>query len=64
MTREFIDKVERKRIVDTRKYRYVFGGEYYTAWIKRIEIAKLDTVAAYDGSGWEIVWSEDREEHW
>ena len=64
MTREFIKKVEREGIVDTKKYRYVFSGlGAAVALIERIEIKKLDTISAYNGHGWKIVWIEVMEEH-
>ncbi len=57
MKKEFIDRITRERIVDTRKYRYVIK-ECYNAteqWaeIRRLPLEDLDTTAAIDG--WETV---------
>lgn len=53
MTREFLNKIRRLGVYDTRKYRYVTRvcGEYLH--VERIRINALDTVAAMDP--WEVV---------
>lgn len=51
MKKEFMDKVIKEGIVDTRNYRYMFDTEI--GCIKRIEIRLLDT--PYVREGWEIV---------
>ena len=59
MTKNFIDRVLKERIVDTRNYRYVVKECYNAdeAWgeIRRLPIADLGTTAAIDG--WETVWT-------
>jgi len=60
MTKDFIKRVKREMIVDTRRYRYVggeVGGEYT---IKRIDIDLLDRTAALDRKSWQIVYREER----
>ena len=50
MTQEFIDRIMRERIVDTRNYRYIVteqhDAERQWAEIKRLPLDKLDTTAA------------------
>lgn len=59
MTKTFINRVLKERIVDTRNYRYVVKECYNIdeAWeeIRRLPIEDLDTTAAIDG--WETVWT-------
>jgi len=71
MKKEFIEKVLRERIVDTKQYRYVAKVKDGKQYINRLPVADLDTTAAIDG--WETVWSEkmkqyrikdDRRESW
>lgn len=60
MTKDFIKRVKREMIVDTRRYRYVggeAGGEYT---IKRIDVDLLDRTAALDRKNWKIVYREER----
>lgn len=57
MKRDFIERVIRERVVDTRKYRYTIKErqtvtEQY-AEIRRLPLSDLDTTAAIDG--WETV---------
>ena len=53
MKKEFIERVIREYIVDTRKYRYIYQIDGDVARIKRIERFLLGTIAAYDR--WEVV---------
>ena len=57
MTKEFIRKVIREFIVDTKTYRYirkdVNGATEQWMEIRRIPLSALDTTAAIDG--WETV---------
>jgi hypothetical protein len=57
MTKEFIDRVIREGIVDTKTYRYIrkdmTGATEQWVEIRRLPIDKLDTTAAIDG--WETV---------
>lgn len=53
MKKEFIEKVIREGIVDTKDYRYICKGNT----IKRLPIASLDTTTAIDG--WETVYTMD-----
>ena len=47
MKKEFIKKCfSNPGIVDTKKYRYVSNGTEKNGTIKRIELYKLDTIAA------------------
>ena len=59
MTKAFIDRVLKERIVDTRNYRYIVAECYNVdeAWgeIRRLPINDLDTTAAIDA--WETVWT-------
>lgn len=58
MKKDFVRRVKREGIVDTRKYRYAggeAGGEYT---IKRIDIDLLDRPAALDRNKWQIVYRE------
>lgn len=52
MTKNFIDKVITKRIVDTKNYRYVLDCRRGT--IRRLPIKYLDTTKAE--TEWEIVY--------
>lgn len=54
MTKEFLNKVKREGIVDTKNYRYVHIGYGYKELIKRLPIDWLDTTLAIDG--WEIIY--------
>ena len=56
LSKEFIAKVIRESIVDTRKYRYVHKEYCYHECIMRLPIEYLGTTKAIDG--WEIVWEE------
>lgn len=51
MKKEFIDKIIKEGVVDTKKYRYMLDTEI--GCIKRIEARLLDTL--YVREGWEIV---------
>lgn len=51
MKKDFIERVKKERIVDTKTYRYVVDEEM--GQIKRLPIKNLDTTAAIDG--WESV---------
>lgn len=53
MKKEFIEKVIREGIVDTKKYRYIYDPICEVAYIKRLKRSLLGTTAAY--SGWEVV---------
>lgn len=53
MTKEFLKKVIKEKIVDTPKYRYVYQPYPDRAEIQRLPIDCLDTTDAIDG--WEIV---------
>lgn len=55
MKKEFLERVRRERVVDTRKYRYVLDTDIRLErpLIKRLPIEELDTTAAIDG--WEVV---------
>lgn len=57
MKKEFVERVIRERIVDTKDYRYVVEecSGFNEQWleIRRIKLADLDTTAAIDG--WETV---------
>lgn len=55
MKKEFWERVKWKKIVDTRKYRYVLDDDISLErlLIKRLPIEDLDTTAAIDG--WEVV---------
>lgn len=49
MKPEFIEKVIRERIVDTKSYRYVYKCFADHAEIRRIRISDLETTAAING---------------
>lgn len=53
MTREFLDKVKRLGVYDTRNYRYIARacGEYMH--IERLPLKDLDTMSAFDE--WDVV---------
>ena len=53
MKKEFVDKVIKNGVVDTKKYRYVYSVSAEKAEIRRIDINLLDTTGTIDG--WEIV---------
>lgn len=53
MTKTFVARVIRERIVDTRTYRYTVKDCGDHAEIRRLPLDCLDTTAAIDG--WEIV---------
>lgn len=57
MTKAFVDRIMRERIVDTATYRYIVTEKHdqnkQWAEIKRLPLDKLDTAAAIDG--WEVV---------
>lgn len=53
MKKEFVDKVIKNGVVDTKKYRYVYSASAEKAEIRRIAIGLLDTTATIDG--WETV---------
>ena len=53
MKPEFIEKVIRERIVDTKAYRYIYKTFADHAEIQRIRISDLGTTAAING--WETV---------
>lgn len=59
MKKEFIAKVIREGIVDTKTYRYtahlVNGADEQYTEIRRLPLADLDTTAALDP--WEVVWT-------
>lgn len=57
MKKEFIERVIRERVVDTKTYRYIVKDCYDAteqwAEIRRLPLADLNTTAAIDG--WETV---------
>lgn len=53
MKKEFIERVIKEGVVDTRKYCYTYKVKGGVASIKRIERFLLGTIAAYDR--WEVV---------
>lgn len=53
MKKDFIERVKREGIVDTKGYRYVVDNE--NGQIKRLPLEDLDTTAAIDS--WEVVAS-------
>lgn len=54
MTKAFVEKIKREKVVDTRKYRYILEENVdKTPCIKRLPKIDLDTTAAIDG--WETV---------
>ena len=57
--KDFIERVRRDGIVDTRKYRYIArevnGPSEQHLEIRRIPLDCLDTTAALDRSNWETV---------
>lgn len=56
MKKEFIKKCfSNPGIVDTKKYRYVSNGTEKSGTIKRIELYKLDTIAAL--TDWKTVYN-------
>ena len=55
MTYEFLKRVLREKIVDTRKYRYTLRETYLCYDIVRLPIEYLDTPKAYEP--WELVRS-------
>lgn len=52
MTKNFVNRVEKEYIVDTKNYRYKFETGNRGARILRISLDKLDTTAAING--WEV----------
>ena len=60
MKKEFVEKVKREGIVDTKSYRYrtaiCNGARTQKLQILRLPIEGLDTTAAIDG--WEVVYEE------
>lgn len=58
MKKEFVKKVMRELIVDTRKYRYICADFCDRSEIRRLPIEYLDTTAALDG--WETVQIIDK----
>lgn len=60
MKKEFVEKVKREQIVDTRNYRYRTaiwnGARTQKLQILRLPIEDLGTTAAIDG--WEVVYEE------
>lgn len=63
MTQEFINKVIRESMVDTKQYRYMTSTQntldHQYQVIKRLPIASLETTDAIDG--WEIVWDNKQD---
>jgi len=59
MTKAFVKRVKREKVVDTRNYRYIGGeapgGDYE---ISRLPIDYLDRTAALDKSNWKVVYRE------
>lgn len=53
MTKNFVERIIREGIVDSRKYRYTCFENFGEIIIKRIPLIYLDTTAVYDG--WEYV---------
>lgn len=53
LTRTFIEKVIYEKIVDTKKYRYVYDSSI--GKIKRINIEYVGTTKCYDISNWQCV---------
>ena len=58
MKKEFVEKVMRELIVDTRKYRYIFADCCDRSEIRRLPLEYLDRTAALDG--WETVQIIDK----
>lgn len=60
MKKEFVEKVKREGIVDTKSYRYRTairnGADAQKLQILRLPIEDLDTTSAIDG--WEVVYEE------
>ena len=57
MKKEFIRRIFREGVVDTRKYRYVIKWCAYGTYgeIRRIPLKYLDTTKALDKDNWELV---------
>ena len=55
MKEDFLKRVLREKIVDTRKYRYTLQETYLCTDIVRLPIEYLDTPKAYEP--WELVCS-------
>lgn len=57
MKKEFIERVIREGIVDTRKYRYVIKWRGYGTCgeIRRIPLKYLDTTKALDKDNWKLM---------
>lgn len=53
MKKSFENRIKAERIVDTKRYRYVYTGTGAEAVIKRLPITWLDTTKAIDG--WEVI---------
>ena len=58
MKKEFVEKVMRELIVDTRKYRYICADCCDHSEIRRLPLEYLDTTAALDV--WETVQIIDK----
>lgn len=54
MRKDFIEKIKKEHIIDTKKYRYVFEGTWDYAYIKRLPIKYLDTTRAIND--WETIY--------
>lgn len=57
MKKKFLERVMRERMVDTRKYRYLFATKNGKAEVIRLPLEDLDTTAALND--WETVWTGD-----
>ena len=57
MKKEFIKRVIREEVVDTKKYRYVIKWKYFGTCgiIKRIPLKCLGTTAVLDDDNWEFI---------
>lgn len=49
MRKQFMERIERECIVDTKKYRYILGSDNYR--VSRIRMEQLDTTDALSNSG-------------
>lgn len=66
LTKNFIEQIKEKNVIDTKKYRYVYHNFYYGWSITRIPIHLLDTIAAIRGGlydAWEtVIWYENNKD--
>lgn len=61
MTKEFIARVKREGIVDTKKYRYVYKyiTRAHVEYITRLPIMWVDTAKALNEWEWEAVYMRE-----